>query len=296
MEKVLRNKKAILFFVLPGLLVYTCFVFYPMCQSIYFTFFEGTPHVKFEFVGLSNYKKLFTDTNFINSFKVTMQYLLVTGTGWIVLGYGTAFLLRYGLKHKYSNAARTIVYLPVVIPGVAAAALWAKIFEISPQYGLLNSLLSAVGLESLVKPWIGTSATAMWAVCAAEIWKGIGYYAIIFYAGLLDIPKDLEEAASIDGASKWQVIRHIVFPLMRPVMIMCVVLAITNSLRVYDMPQVLTKGGPGYATTVLSMYMYKVAFKQWKYGYGSTIAVVTLLLTFVFTSIVKIWDRKEMAK
>ena len=114
MEKVLRNKKAILLCILPGLLAYTIFVFYPMCQSIYFTFFEGTPNVKFEFVGLTNYKKIFTDKSFINSFKITMQYLLVTGTGWIVLGYGTALLLKYGLKHKHSNTARTIVYLPVI--------------------------------------------------------------------------------------------------------------------------------------------------------------------------------------
>ena len=90
--------------------------------------------------------------------------------------------------------------------------------------------------------------------------------------------------------------RHIVFPLMRPVLIMCIVLAIMNSLRVYDMPRILTNGGPGYATTTLSIYMYKVAFKQWKYGYGSTIAVVTLLLTVVLTSIVKKLDRKEGAK
>lgn len=293
MEKVLRNKKAILFFILPGLLAYTIFVFYPMCQSIYFTFFEGTPNVKFEFVGLANYKKLFTDKSFISSFMITMQYLLVTGTGWIVLGYGTALALRYGLKHKHSNAARTIVYLPVIIPGVAAAALWSKIFEISPQYGLVNSFLDLVGLDSLITAWIGKSATAMWAVCIAEMWKGIGYYAIIFYSGLLDIPRDLEEAAEIDGASKWQVVRHIVFPLMKPVLIMCIVLAIMNSLRVYDMPQILTKGGPGYATTTLSIYMYKIAFKQWKYGYGSTVAIVALLLTVVFTSIVKILDRKE---
>lgn len=293
MDKALRNKKTILAFVLPGLIAYTCFVFYPMCQSIYFTFFEGTPNVKFDFVGLSNYIQLFSDKGFQNSFLVTMQYLLVTGTGWIVLGYGTALLLRYGIKRKHTDVARTIVYLPVIIPGVAAAALWAKIFEISPQYGLLNSILKLIGLEEYVRPWIGSSATAMWAVCIAEMWKGIGYYAIILYAGLLDIPKDLEDAARIDGASTWQVVRKIVFPLMRPILIMCIILAIMNSLRVYDMPRILTNGGPGYATTTLSIYMYKVAFKQWKYGYGSTIAVATLILTVIFTSIVNKLDKKE---
>ena len=276
MDRVLRNKKAIAFFVLPGLLAYTIFVFYPMIESVWFTFFEGTPHVKFEFVGLRNYAKLFTDKNFINSFKVTMQYLLVTGTGWILLGFFAALLLRYGITKRFVNTARTIVYLPVVIPGVAAAALWAKIYEISPQYGLLNSILAAIGLESKVMPW-----------------KGIGYYAIIFYAGLIDVPSELEEAARIDGANALQVIRHIVIPIIRPVIIMCIVLAIMHSLRVYDMPKILTKGGPGYATTTLSIYMYKVAFKQWKYGYGSTVAIVALLLTLVFTSIVNLFDKKE---
>ena len=109
MDRVLRNKKAIAFFVLPGLLAYTIFVFYPMIESVWFTFFEGTPHVKFEFVGLRNYAKLFTDKNFINSFKVTMQYLLVTGTGWILFGFFAALLLRYGTTKRFVNTARTIV-------------------------------------------------------------------------------------------------------------------------------------------------------------------------------------------
>ena len=292
MERILRNKTSILLFMLPGLVAYTLLVFYPMCQSILFTFFEGTPNVKFEFVGLKNYIRLFSDKSFVNSFLVTMQYLLITGTGWLLLGLFSAILLKYSIKRRYANTARTIVYLPVVIPGVAAAALFSKIYEVSPQYGLLNSLLQMVGLESMVKPWTGLSYTAMWAVCIAEMWKGIGYYAIIFYAGLINVPVELEEAAKIDGAGMGQIVRHVVMPIMRPVNIMCAVLAIMHSLRVYDMPRILTKGGPGYATTTLSIYMYKVAFKQWEYGYGSTIAIVTLLMTLLFTQLVMLMDRK----
>lgn len=295
MDRVLRNKRAIAVFVLPAFIAYTVFVFYPMCQSILFTFFEGTPNVKFDFVGLDNYKRLFTDKGFINSFVVTMKYLLLTGSGWLLLGFFAALLLKYGVSRKRANLARTIVYLPVVIPGVAAAALFSKIYEITPQYGLINSILASVGLESMVKPWIGLSSTALWAVCFAEMWKGIGYYAIIFYAGLLNVPTELEEAARIDGASVPQIVRHIVLPIMRPVNIMCAVLAIMHSLRVYDMPRILTKGGPGYATTTLSIYMYKVSFKQWEYGYGSTIAIVALLLTLILTQMVSILDRKERA-
>jgi raffinose/stachyose/melibiose transport system permease protein len=202
--------------------------------------------------------------------------------------------MKYGISHlRYTSMVRTIVYLPVVIPSVAAAALFSKIYEITPQYGLLNSLLTLVGLDSMVEPWLGLSRTALWAVCFAEMWKGIGYYAIIFYAGLLNVPQELEEAARIDGAGLYQIIKDVVMPIIRPVNIMCVVLTIMNALRVYDMPRVLTKGGPGYATTTLSIYMYKIAFKQWEYGYGSTIAIVALLLTLIFTQLVILLDNRR---
>lgn len=294
MEKILRDKKAILIFMLPALLAYTLVVFYPMCQSIYFTFFEGTPNVDFEFVGLQNYAKLFDDVNFHESFLITMQYFFVTGGGWIIFGLIVALMLRYGLT-RFSNFARTVVYLPVVLPGVAAAALFSKVLEVSPTYGLVNSLLDLAGLDSLIRGWTGDSATAMWMVCLVDLWKGIGYYAIIFYAGLINVPVDIEEAARIDGAGKLTVIWRIVLPLLKPVTIMCIVLAIMNSLKVYDMPLVLTDGGPGRSTTVLSIYMYKTAFTNWQYGYGSTIAVVMLVLTLVLTQIVMRLDRKEDA-
>ncbi|WP_077533321.1 carbohydrate ABC transporter permease [Massiliimalia massiliensis] len=292
MEKILRDKKAILVFILPAIIAYTAVVFFPMCQSFYFTFFEGTPNVNFEFVGLQNYAKLFGDVNFKESFLTTMQYFFVTGGGWIVFGLIVALMLQYGLNH-FSNAARTIIYLPVVIPGVAAAALFSKVLEVTPTYGLLNSLLDVMGLDSLIRGWTGDSATAMWMVCLVDLWKGIGYYTIIFYAGLINVPPEVEEAARIDGAGKLTTIWKIVLPLLKPVTIMCVVLAIMNSLKVYDMPLVLTDGGPGRVTTVLSIYMYKIAFTKWQYGYGSTIAIVMLVLTIVLTQVVMRLDRKE---
>lgn len=292
MEKILRDKKAIFVFMFPALLAYSLFVFFPMCQSIYFTFFEGTPNVNFEFVGLHNYAKLFDDVNFKESFMVTMHYVLVTGGGWIVFGLIVALMLQYGMNH-FSNLARTIVYLPVVIPGVAAAALFSKVLEVTPTYGLVNSLLELMGLHHLIRGWTGDSATAMWMVCLVDLWKGIGYYTIIFYAGLINVPKEIEEAARIDGAGRLTVIRKIVLPLLKPVTVMCIVLAIMHSLKVYDMPLVLTDGGPGRVTTVLSIYMYKTAFTKWQYGYGSTIAIVMLLLILLCTQIVMRFDRKN---
>lgn len=291
MDRLFRNKYAIAVFVLPALLAYTIFVFYPVCQTVVFTFFEGTPNVNFEFVGIANYARLFKDRSFVNSFTVTMEYMLFTATGWLVIGLAVALVLKYGMKARFARFSRTIVYLPVVMPGAAAAALFTKVFEISPQYGLLNSLLSAVGLESMVQAWLGSSQTALGAVCFADIWKGAGYYAIIFYAGLINVPQELDEVARIDGANRFQIIKNVVMPIMRPVNIMCTVLAVMNCLKVYDMPRILTQGGPGYATTTLSLYMHKISFKMWEYGYGSTIAVVALVLTLALTQLIMCLDR-----
>ncbi len=292
MDRVLKSKTAVAVFMLPAFLAYTVIIFYPMCKSIYFTFFEGTPYVSFEFVGFRNYLKLLGDREFINSFVITMKYFIAVAGGWVVLGLIAALLFTYGMK-RFVNLARTIIYLPVVIPGVAAAAMFSKIFEIEPHYGLFNSLLSAVGLESLVKAWTGLSSTAIWTICAADMWRGLGYYAIIYYAGLISVPRELEEAAKIDGAGILQTIWRVVLPILRPVTIMSAVLAINNALRVYDMPVILTHGGPGQATQTLSLYMYKVAFTRWEYGYGSTIAVVMLIMILLATQAVAALDKKE---
>ncbi|MBC8532578.1 carbohydrate ABC transporter permease [Yeguia hominis] len=292
MERILRDRKAIAVFVLPGLFVYTFFVFVPMLRSVYFTFFEGTPNIDMNFVGLDNYARLFTDKTFFDSLKITLIYLVWVAGGCVVLPLIASLILKYGLK-RFVNTTRTVIYLPCIIPGVGVAALFSKMLEVQPNYGLINSLLSAVGLESMVKAWTGSSATALGTVIAADMWRGIGYYTIIFFAGLINIPNELDEAARIDGANMFQTIRKIVLPMLKPVTIMCAVLTLNNALKVYDMPRVLTKnGGPGHATEVLSLYMYRTAFRSWEYGYGSTLAVVILILTLVFTQVVSRLDRE----
>lgn len=290
-DKILRNRQAIIVFTLPALAVYTIFVFYPMCRSIYFTFFKGTPNVNFQWVGFQNYIKLVQDSNFLGSFTVTIQYFIVVAGGWVLFGLLAALLFAYGMKRGV-NVARTIIYLPVVIPTVGVAAMFSKIFEIEPYYGLLNSLLAAVGLENLVRAWTGLSSTALWTICIADMWRGLGYYAILFYAGLINIPRELEEAARIDGANIFQMIWKIVLPILKPVTIMATVLAVNNALRVYDMPTILTRGGPGRSTQTLSLLMYKEAFTKMEYGYGSTIAVIILIITLVFTQSIAVMDRK----
>ncbi len=125
-------------------------------------------------------------------------------------------MVMYGMK-RFNNVARTILYMPVVIPAVGVAAMFSKIYEIEPNYGLINSVLALLNLNEYAKAWAGLSTTALGAICVADIWRAIGYYMVIFYAGLANIPKELEEAAKIDGANFWQRIRHIIMPILSPV-------------------------------------------------------------------------------
>ena len=223
---------------------------------------------------------------------ITGKYFLVTAAGWVILGLATALMLAYGIRSKRGvDIARTVIYVPVILPGVAVAIMWRKILEITPNYGLLNSLLKMIGMEDHVQAWVGQSSTAIWFVALAALWAGYGYYTILFYAGWLNVPKELEEAALIDGCNTLQSIRYVALPIMKPVTVMCIVLSVMYSLRVYDLPAVMTNGGPGRSTQVLSFYMYKVAFENWKYGYGSTLAVVILLLSMICTQTLSLLDR-----
>lgn len=291
MEKVLRDKKALIVFILPGLIAYLWFTFYPICLSIYYSFFSGVPGLDFKFVGLENYKKLLSDSIFRESASVTLIYLLVSATGMLVMGYATALFLAFALK-KYTDEIRTLIYMPVVIPAVGAAALFTKVFEIQPYYGLLNSFLAAIGLGSMVKSWLGSSDTALMSLCIADIWRMIGYYMVIFYAGIISFPKELEEAARIDGATTMQTIRKILMPYMRPVTIMAVILCLNNTFRVYDMPVVLTAGGPGRSTFMLSMYTYQKAFYDWQYGYSSMLAVIMMVFILILTQSINYVNEK----
>ena len=296
MDRVLRDKKAIAVFVLPTVIMYLLVIFVPMCESIYFTLFEGTPNVNMKWVGLNNYAKLFKDPEFIASFTTTVKYLVIVAPSCVLLGLASALLLAYGLNKAQIDIARTMIYMPVVIPSVAVAGIFAKIFALSPTYGLVNALLELVGLDRYTQAWTGQSSTALMAVCITEIWRGFGYYTILFYAGWLNVPRELEEAARIDGCGVFKSIWHIVLPTIKPVTIMCIVLVVMNAMRVYDIPSVLTGGGPGRATETLSLYMYKVAFSNWKYGYGSTLAVVMLVMSLGLSELILLLDRNAMQR
>lgn len=286
MRNVFADKKAITVFILPGLIVYLGIVIVPLIWSMYYSLFEGIPGQQFAFVGIDNYTRMISDPFFINSLVVTFRYVAIVGIGQVLFGAIAAFLIHYGTRGR-TALARTLIFIPVVLPVVSVGQLWTKIYDIVPQYGLLNSVLTMLGLETLVREWIGLSATALYALSAQDIWKGMGFYAIIFYAGLIDIPEDIVEAAKIDGANRLNMLRRITAPLLKAVTATCLILSLSGTLKVFASAKALTRGGPGRATQMQAMYMYDSAFTNLQYGYGSAIAVFILIEALILTLVVR---------
>ncbi len=276
MDKLLRDKKAILFFVLPAFCVYLFAVLVPIAWSVYYSLFSGVPGVNFKFVGLSNYLKMWSDRYFLGSLAMNLKYVAVVVAGQVGFGLLLSLLFMFGIR-KYKTIVRTLVFFPVVLPVMAVGQLFSKMFEITPQNGLVNSLLEFAGLPGLVQPWLGQPGTALAVLCLMDVWTAMGFYAIIFYAALMNIPNELIEAAYIDGANGVKMVRRIILPLLKPITITCLVFSFTGTLKVFESPLALTRGGPGTATQSLSMYMYDSSFLFSQYGYGSAIAVFILL-------------------
>ncbi|HJC92208.1 MAG TPA: sugar ABC transporter permease [Candidatus Mediterraneibacter excrementigallinarum] len=292
MNKVLGNKKAIALFVVPALILYAILVLVPVVWSLYYSLYSGSPGLQWEFTGLDNYVKLFSDKNFLNSLVVNVKYVLAVTVGQVGLGLLLALMFKFWLN-RCKTIVRTLVFFPVVLPTVAVGQLFAKIYEIQPNYGLLNSLLSAVGLDNLVQAWIGQQSTALWALCVMDVWVAMGFYSVIFYGALLDIPDDILEAARIDGAGSFSLFRHILLPLLRPMVITCLVFSFSGTVKMFESSLALTGGGPGSATKSLSMYMYDVSFTYNNVGYGSVVAIVIFLICILGSMLINRFDVKE---
>lgn len=182
----------------------------------------------------------------------------------------------------------------MVVPTVAVALLFQKMFEVAPQTGPVNLLLNVFGVESV--DWFGSAGSAFAVLVIMDLWRSMGFYAVLLYTGLLDIPDDILESARIDGASTWRVIRSIVLPLSLPVLLSSLIFSINGTLKVFDSIVALTNGGPGTATTPLTLYMYSTSFSYGEYGYGASIALVLTILCLLVTVFIFRSSRRDLTK
>lgn len=286
-----KSRIAVLVFLTPPLLAYFVAVVLPIFQSLYLSLFEWDGIFDPVFVGLGNYVKMFTaDPSFWSSLGRSLIYVAVTLVFQLGVALVIANLLTYATRGR--EVIKTLVVLPAIVSTVAIALLFRRLYSFDPP-GLINQLLDFVGLGALARPWLSDLGTVLTAVSVPEGWRFFGIYMLILYGGLLAVPKDLEEAAKLDGATEWQVFRYVRFPYLRPVWITTTIMATTNALRGFDIPYLLTNGGPGEASELLTTYMYKTAFAHTEFGYASALSVAIVLECLVAVGLILFMVRKK---
>jgi len=277
-----RSKGSVGVFLFPALVVYAFVVVAPILQSLALSFFRWDGITDHRFVGLDNYARmLFRDPVFWEAAWHSLVYVAVN----LAFTLGVALLVANLLLRlrRGREVIKTLYLLPAVISTVAIALLFQRVYSFDPP-GLLNRLIQVVGLPGV--PWLSDPNAVLLAVSVPEGWRFVGLYMLIFYAALLAVPAELEEAARLDGAGEWQIFTSVRFPYIRPVFITTAVMAATYSLRGFDIPYLLTGGGPGQASELLTTLMYKTAFTSTNFGYASAIAVAIVVQCVVAVALI----------
>jgi raffinose/stachyose/melibiose transport system permease protein len=283
-QKSFGRKKVILMFLLPAFAVYTLFVVVSVIWAGYYSVFDWSGVGEKIFVGLDNYKQLLTnDPVFWSTVGHTLLYTVICVA--IQVFGGLIFAIFLTRVKKFRAGLQTLYYVPVVISSVAICQIFTKLFSVTPM-GVFNAVLSVFNPSLQYMEWISNDKLSLVVTAFVEGYKYLGLYMVIFYAALIGVPKELEEAAVMDSANVFQEFLYVKIPYIRPVIIANCVLVLNGSLRSFDISYLLTKGGPGNSSELMSTYMYKQAFSSMKYGYGSTVAMaivaICLLIGFVF--------------
>ncbi|MBQ1343429.1 MAG: sugar ABC transporter permease [Firmicutes bacterium] len=292
MNRMYSKKLYILIFLFPALLLFCGVLIAPIGASAYFSFFDWNGIGAKTFIGFSNYKELFT-SDAIGFMKALRNSLLLAAFSVALqLPLALWLALTLGKKVKGERLFLSVYFMPVLISTVVIGQLWLKIYN--PDYGILNVLLRSIGLSDWTHIWLGEKATALGAVFVPTLWQYVGYHMLLLYAGVKSVPNELREAAMLDGATDRQVNRYIVLPYIKPIIRISVIFAVTGSLKSFDLIYVLTNGGPLHATEVPSTLMISMLFLRNRYGMGSTIAVLLILLCFGFALLINlVFKEKE---
>jgi raffinose/stachyose/melibiose transport system permease protein len=286
---ILRDKKAYLVFLLPALVFYLFAVFFPIVQSLGLSMVQWNGIGSLKFAGISNYVLLFKDRIFYVAFINNLIYLLIVVAMQIGIGMAFAVLL---CNLKRAALLKTLYYIPCIITTVAITQLFRSMYATEPL-GIINQILIGMGLEHLADSWLTNIKTVLIMVSIPEGWRFSGMYMVIFYAALISLNAEVMEAASIDGAGGWLLLRRIKFPMIKPVILLALTMCLTGSLRGFDIPYLLTNGGPGNVSELMSTYMYKKAFGSNQYGYGSALAVFIILESILVISVLQLFSRGQ---
>ena len=286
-----RQARAAWLFLAPSLIILGIFVVYPMTQALYLSFTNYDVLNPATWVGPANYQELLGDEAFRNALVNTLYYAVVATPVSVVLALACAVLLnrRFPLR----GLGRTAVFLPVVVGLAIVAIAWS--FLLDPDIGLLSYWLSKIGVTA-DSGWLRDPSLAMPAVIMVGVWKNIGFYMVIYLAGLQSIPRDLYEAAEVDGASAWQRFRNVTWPLLANQTMLVTILCAIATLQAFDQIFVMTHGGPFFRTETLVMLIYRQGFTEFRFGYAAAISWALVLLILVLSCIQFGYFRKRAVR
>lgn len=268
-------------FILPTMIGFLVFIIGPMIAAIVLSFFYWDMFTPPNFIGLDNYKTLFKDPHVFTVFKNTLIFVV----GVVMLNVGGGLLIALALNRRihaiFRYILRTTYFFPMITSVTAIALVWNLL--LNTDLGIVNYYLGKIGIPRI--NWLLSSRQAKVSVILIEVWKNIGFYMIVCLAGLQNIPRQLYEAAEIDGAGGLQRFLYITFPLLTPTIFFLIIIGLINAFQIFDMPFVLTRGGPGDATRTVVMYIYETGFRFFNMGYAATVSLLLFVLIAALTLI-----------
>ncbi len=277
-ERLRRSEASIAaLFLLPSLVGYLLFYLYPTLRGIYLSFTDfNILRNAGDFIGLQNYRDLLSDLLFWNALWVTLKYVVINIAIQTFLAMAIAVLMDRLTK---SAAIQGVMVLPWLIPNVVVALLW--LWMLDPSLGVVNALLQGVGLPA--QEFLGSKDQVIPSIAGINIWRHMGYTALLLFAGLQTVPKDVYEAASVDGAGEWKTFWNVTIPLLRPVLALVLVITMIGSFQIFDTVAVATRGDPANASRVIYYYIFQQAFEFNNFGYAAALAVALLVILLLIT-------------
>ena len=284
----LRNSLIGWSFILPNFVGFALLTLVPVVTLFYMSLTNWNVFGKADWVGLANFQRLIGDGSFRISVLNTLYYSALHIPLTILVSLGLALLL----NNKLRGVAffRTAAFFPYITSIVAIAVVWNLLF--SPEYGPINEFLRFIGIQN-PPGWLTSPEWAMPAVVIVGTWRDMGYYMILFLAGLQTVPRELHEAARVDGANVWQRFVNVTLPCLRPTMFFVTVMLTINSFKIFDLILVMTDGGPGQSTLVMSQFIYRKGFEESQFGYASAAAVALFFMCIIVTIVQFLWNKKR---
>lgn len=272
--------------MLPALVLVAVFVYYPVVENVRLSMFRWNAFsTNQRFVGLDNYSALTSDPVFWQALLNNVAYAVVSVIVQVGGGLALAAILEEFVRPRLRALLRTVYFIPVTISLTVTALLFQFLYH--PRFGLVNQALEALGRPDLAHSWLGESTTAIWAIIAMSQWQSVGYIMVLFIVAMQKIPRDLYEAAYIDGASKVQAFFRVTVPLLSEMRTLLVIITISGAFLVFNEVKVMTDGGPANASQVLGTWLYRSAFRNDDMGYASAIATVLFIIT-MFSGVVQL--------